>query len=221
VPPKYLQVFSDPARTPIFLGNGPIRPGRPLVVTEGEFDALVLSQALGEAASVVTLGSASARPSTQAFLKMLVAPTWYIATDADQAGETAVNGWPDRARRVRPPGSFKDWTEAAGGVDLARWWGEVFAGIEAPEFLTREELARWRPGDADGEEGDDAAGRPGLAKGLEDFDEWAAPNDVYEPERHQEVGQPSRPAGWSDHGLFEVRPGVWERPGEEVDWDNV
>ena len=41
----------------------------------------------------------------------------------DEAGERSAEGWPASARRVRPPASFKDWTEAkAGGVDLARWW---------------------------------------------------------------------------------------------------
>ena len=40
-----------------------IQPGRPLVIVEGEFDALLLGQELAELAAVVTLGSASGRPN--------------------------------------------------------------------------------------------------------------------------------------------------------------
>ena len=54
---------------------------------------------------------------------MLAAPAWYIATDADEAGDKAASGWPARAIRVRPPAPFKDWTEAAqAGINLRRWW---------------------------------------------------------------------------------------------------
>jgi hypothetical protein len=149
VPPKYLQVFSDPSRPLIFLGNGPIRPGRPLVITEGEFDALVLGKALGDAASVVTLGGASARPGGRILVAMSAAPTWYVATDADEAGDLAAEGWPACARRVRPPGQYKDWTEArAAGVDLARWWRDVLAGNPSPPLYTWDELATWRWGGA-------------------------------------------------------------------------
>jgi hypothetical protein len=182
VPPKYLQVFSDPARTHIFLGNGPIRPGRPLVVTEGEFDALVLGQALGDAATVVTLGSASARPGPRTLLKMLVAPEWYIATDADKAGETAANGWPGRARRVAPPWLYKDWTEAAlGDVALDRWSRDVFAGIETPELYTTEEQARWHRDDDGPESGVIVVVRPDPERHMEAM--RAALADPDDPER--------------------------------------
>jgi hypothetical protein len=53
--------------------------------------------------------------------------------------------WPARARRVRPPAPHKDWTEAkAAGVDLRRWWGDIFAGIERPALFAWDELACWR-----------------------------------------------------------------------------
>ncbi len=69
----------------------------------------------------MTLGSASARPGPATFGEMLAAPSWYIATDGDDAGDRAADGWPDRATRARPPGPFNDWTEARqGGVDLRR-----------------------------------------------------------------------------------------------------
>jgi hypothetical protein len=83
--------------------------------------------------------------------------------DADSAGDKAAAGWPARARRVRPPGSFKDWTEArAAGVDLARWWRALLAGDPRPPLVSWDELARWRRGPAETEpaSGIENPGRP-------------------------------------------------------------
>lgn len=154
VRPKYAEAFRDrPASYP---GPGAIRPGRPLVVPEGEFDALLLAQEFGELAAVVTLGSASARPAPGLVAPWLASPLWYIATDADDAGDKAAAGWPPRARRARPPTPFNDWTEARqAGLDLRRWWSERLAGIEAPPLFTWPELARlrWGPSEGDPETG--------------------------------------------------------------------
>ena len=79
----------------------------------------------------MTLGSASTRPEGGIYLAMLPAPVWYLATDADPAGDKAASGWPARAVRVDPP-LGKDWTEAAqAGVDLRQWWTDRLEGIEA------------------------------------------------------------------------------------------
>ena len=51
---------------------------------------------------------------------------------------------PPGPERVRPPGPYKDWTEARrGGVDLRRWWSDRLGGSEVPPLFTFEELARW------------------------------------------------------------------------------
>jgi DNA primase len=99
--PKYAEAYRD--RPTLFPGPSVVRPGKPLIIVEGEFDALLLGQELADLAAVVTLGSASARPEGSTYLAMLPAPTWYVATDADDAGDKAASGWPARARRVRPP----------------------------------------------------------------------------------------------------------------------
>jgi hypothetical protein len=148
--PKYAEAFRDPARVVCYPSPETIRPGRPLVMPEGEFDALALGEALGELAAVVTLGSASVHLSADILARMLKAAPWFVATDADPAGDKAAAGWPARGRRVRPPGSFKDWTEAkAAGIDLARWWRDILAGIDRPPLFSWDELARWRWGGAD------------------------------------------------------------------------
>ena len=60
IKPKYIEAYRDRPR--IFPDPAVIEPGRPLVIVEGEFDALLLGQELRDLAAVVTLGSASSRP---------------------------------------------------------------------------------------------------------------------------------------------------------------
>ena len=116
-------------------------PWLPLVVCEGELDCVLLAQALGDLAAVVTLGIASARPEGSTYLAMLPAPSWYIATDGDAAGDKAAAGWPARAIRVKPPNG-KDWTEAhRAGIDLRRWW---IAHLDATEAPDPPEPAPWK-----------------------------------------------------------------------------
>jgi DNA primase len=144
--PKYVEAFRD--RPTLFPDPEAVRPGEPLVVVEGELDALLLGQALGDLAAVLTLGSASSKPEGATYLAMLPAPTWYLAHDADPAGDKAASGWPARAVRVRPPAPDKDWSEAsADGVNLGRWWRDRLGGFENPVRATWDELAamRWGP----------------------------------------------------------------------------
>jgi hypothetical protein len=136
--PKYVEAFRDRPR--IYPGPEAIRTGKPLIIAEGEFDALLLGQELGELAAVVTLGSASARPEAAILGMMLAAPVWYLATDADDAGDQAASGWLAWARRVRPPPG-KDWTEAhQAGIDLRRWWIEEAFPLDGP-FAAEERAA--------------------------------------------------------------------------------
>jgi hypothetical protein len=149
--PKYVEAHRD--RPSLFPGPEVIKPGRALVVCEGEFDALLLGQTLGDMAAVATLGSSAIQPDALVLARrmMRAAPRWYLAHDADCSGNRAASDWPDRAVRVRPPRPYKDWTEAAvGGVDLRRWWRDRLAGIENPELFTWEELSAWRWSDAIG-----------------------------------------------------------------------
>jgi hypothetical protein len=149
--PKYAEIYRYRGRhTGVYPGLGSVKPGRALVVTEGEFDCLLLAQELVDLASVVTLGSASERPTAAALARMLAASGWYLAHDRDPAGDKAADAWPAGARRVRPPVG-KDWTEAKKGVGLRRWWGELLAGNPSPEIYTWDELSTWRWGPAVGD----------------------------------------------------------------------
>jgi DNA primase len=123
--PKYVEAFRDPARVSCYPGLLTIRKGRPTVIVEGEFDTLALGEALGDAASVLTLGSASMRPTSQVVWRLKLATSTFLATDADPAGDRAAASWQGYANRVRPPDGFKDWSAAyAAGVDLALHWRE-------------------------------------------------------------------------------------------------
>jgi hypothetical protein len=126
--PKSAGVYRDRDRPPmIYPDPAAVRPGGPLIVTEGAFDALLLGQILGDLAAVVMLGSAGARPDPGTAWRLLSAAPWSVALDADEAGDRSAAAWGayPRARRVRPP-MGKDWCEAhEGGVDLRRWWLET------------------------------------------------------------------------------------------------
>ena len=122
--PKY-QAVRGSLRGGRYAGRGGIAPGKPLVIVEGELDALLLGQQLLGMAAVVTPGSAGTRPSARALNAMLGASTWIAAGDADAAGNESADAWlarSDRCIRVAPP-EGKDWTEARErGIDLRFWW---------------------------------------------------------------------------------------------------
>jgi len=124
-PPKYMMVRGS--YRGIFPSRGVILPGRPLVLAEGEFDCLLLNQELAGLVPAITLGSASDRPDSRILLGMSKASPWYVAGDADGAGEVSSDDWlarSGRCRRIVPPAG--DWTDAhRAGIDLRGWWENV------------------------------------------------------------------------------------------------
>jgi hypothetical protein len=131
--PKYVAVKGSRGGG-IYPGRLAIVTGKPLVIVEGEFDALLLGQELDGLVSVVTLGSAGFRPRPIALNAMLRASPWVIATDADDAGNRSAEDWlaiTDRSVRVTPPKELgKDWTDAyQNGLDLRDWWARTLAEL--------------------------------------------------------------------------------------------
>ena len=85
----------------------------------------------------MTSGSASTRPEGPDLAGDAASPRWFVAHDADQAGDKAAAGWPARAIRVRPPaGQGLDRAHQA-GIDLRRWWIEE----ALPDAFDRQERA--------------------------------------------------------------------------------
>jgi DNA primase len=134
--PKYREAYRD--RPALYPGSEVIQPGAPLIVAEGEFDALLLGQELEELAAVVTLGSSGARLADDILWTLASAWPLYVATDTDHGGTTAAAQWPNHSRRVLAP-TGKDWTEAyQAGIDLRRWWVE---NVFVEEFDRQERAA--------------------------------------------------------------------------------
>ena len=144
--PKYAEAFRD--RPAIFPAPSVVRPGKPLVIVEGEFDALLLGQELADLAAVVTLGSASARPEGSTYLAMLAAPTWYLAHDADDAGDKAASGWPARARSSQAPGPVQGLDRGRLNTRSTCAAGGLTASGESRPPLCRAGMS-WHRGDGD------------------------------------------------------------------------
>ncbi len=138
--PKYVESFRDAPR--LYPSPESVRPGMPLVLVEGEFDALLLGQELAGLASVATVGSASTSIEASAW-DLCRATTIFAAHDADAAGDRASAPWASRTTRARPPSPHKDWTAAArSGIDLREWWTDRLANIERYDPLPAEEEDR-------------------------------------------------------------------------------
>ena len=108
--PRYAEVFR---RRPRMYPGPALAPGPfngTVVIVEGELDALLLGQELRGMADVITLGSASARPSAEILREFDGALRMFVATDADEAG--------DRLRGpVAPPCGARPASRAAQGLD--------------------------------------------------------------------------------------------------------
>jgi hypothetical protein len=144
---KYVEAYRD--RPGVYPTIEAIRPGKPLVVCEGELDCLLVAQELADLdAGVITLGSASSKPDAPTLGKMLTAPVWYLAHDRDGAGDRAASGWCARAIRIRPPPPHKDWGELHdAGFNLIRYvWHRILATPRPWEELARD---RWGDGVGD------------------------------------------------------------------------
>ena len=104
-------------------GADVVHPGRPVVMCEGELDALAVAQEAGDLASAVATGSTSGARHRRWLAFLLTAPEVLVAFDGDAAGEKAAAWWLEQlpnARRLMP--QYKD---AAGmleaGADVRGW----------------------------------------------------------------------------------------------------
>ena len=100
-------------------------PDRPLLVLEGEFDALLATQCLGDRFNVVTWCSATSDPAKVHVPDEFKAVPWYLLFDADPAGRAAAWAWreayPDAVILDYPPG-VKDFGELYKSQSLYNQW---------------------------------------------------------------------------------------------------
>ena len=97
---------------------------RPVIITEGEFDALSIAQECGKHVSVVATGTTEGSHTAKWLGALAYKDLVLVAFDADAAGDTASKWWLDRlesAHRIRP------WWDDANqmlqdGIDLLNDW---------------------------------------------------------------------------------------------------
>jgi len=97
---------------------------RPVIITEGEFDALSIAQEAGRHVSVVATGSTEGSHTARWIAALARKDMVLVAFDAEEKGDTAAQWWLDRlenAHRLRP------WWEDANkmlqdGISLLNDW---------------------------------------------------------------------------------------------------
>lgn len=86
---RYQQVSGGNIKGCLYLADT-IQPGLPLMITEGEFDALTVRQVASDLVSVASIGSAAnKRINPRWFSKLISAPSILLRMDEDQAGQGA------------------------------------------------------------------------------------------------------------------------------------
>jgi len=118
---KYASISGSSFR---LFGAQTIIPGEPLILTEGELDAVSAWQAIGDRAATVALGTAR-QPDTAEFRLLSLASPVLVALDADDVGDRAADqviSLSENCRRARPPDA-KDLSACVEhGTDLSAWF---------------------------------------------------------------------------------------------------
>ncbi len=113
--------------------NDPRAGDWPLVVVEGELDAILLAQECPDI-NIAVLGSAGrkANPKSHHDFWQVIdrAQTAFVCLDNDEAGQKAMGWWLEQWKHtipLPPPGGYKDPTEAKlAGHDLRQWLLDAF-----------------------------------------------------------------------------------------------
>lgn len=112
-----------------------LNPTLPVVLVEGEFDAILGYQEAGQYANFCTVGSSSLALDSEALATLTAAPAVYLLPDRDEAGERAATRWAAdlEAVGVRPvmlafPEGLKDLTDYhQRGGDVKAWFSRITA----------------------------------------------------------------------------------------------
>ena len=127
---KYLMMTGSRRAFP-YTGGLARYAGDTAVITEGEFDTLIIGQEVPDV-PVFTLGGSQCRPELlHPSVNLRRYRKWLLAIDADAAGDACRDAWYDYAPRRCHDVTFpkgKDATDAfMSGVDLAEWFQSVTA----------------------------------------------------------------------------------------------
>jgi DNA primase len=134
---RYQQVAGGNIKGCLYLADD-IQPGMPILLTEGEFDALIARQAGVELISAAAIGSAAnKRINRRWFTTFVSAPNILICMDADQAGEGAaaqISSLSQAARCVQVPQGkdLNDFYLIAGSATVRGWLSDHSVSYLAP-----------------------------------------------------------------------------------------
>jgi len=84
---KYLSVTGS--KVGVFFNGDKLTPGAEVLFVEGEFDAMLAQQLVGESVIVVTMGSASSSPNKEQRERLKAAARVYLLLDEDATGQAA------------------------------------------------------------------------------------------------------------------------------------
>ena len=128
---RFQQVSGGNIKGCLYLADQ-IQPGLPLVLAEGEFDALTTRQIGWEKLSAASIGSASNRHiNLRWYGKLLAVPSLLICMDADEAGEKAASELASLSRAVKiiqvPMGKdMNEFYRLAGEQTVRDWLKETY-----------------------------------------------------------------------------------------------
>lgn len=130
---RYHQVAGGNIKGSLYMGDA-IKPGLPIMITEGEFDALIAQQAGEGRISAVAIGSAAnKRINPRWFPKFMTAPSILIRMDDDQAGQGAaeqIAGLSQASQLIQVPQGkdVNDFYLEAGHQAVRSWINDFIGG---------------------------------------------------------------------------------------------
>jgi len=139
--PKYVAVKGSRKRGVIFgLDDLPEDVGDVLLV-EGEYNAMILRQALCGLAGVVSVGDAGNRPGPTALARLVTIPRWWALYGPDPAGQKGAAILGELSARVRPipwPKAWRDPSNPKRDLNDAAMAGQSLAARVIPSLGPKE-----------------------------------------------------------------------------------
>jgi DNA primase len=117
-------------------GTQTIVSGEPLVLVEGEFDAMAAWQVLGDRTATVALGTARVPDAAELRLLCCAQPV-LVALDADDTGDRVAEqivALSPNCRRARPPGAKDVAACVEAGVELSSWFRSALEEASGSEL---------------------------------------------------------------------------------------
>jgi DNA primase len=127
---RYQQVRGGNIKGCLYLADT-IQSGLPIMLTEGEFDALIAKQVSDGVVCATSIGSAANKHTNPRwFPKFITAPSILVCMDADEAGENAafhIHGLSQAAKCIRIPlgKDLNEFYQLAGRNAVRNWINEI------------------------------------------------------------------------------------------------